>query len=112
MEKRKIIMGMCIAGILLSSMSCSRKKKTEEELTPFNAIEKYGGVMGTAMKKSKAMDDVLYLKNKINTFQVQEGRYPYSLNELVEKKYIDRLPEPPKGMSFRYDPSTGNVSVQ
>ncbi|MCM8760332.1 MAG: hypothetical protein NC832_01250 [Candidatus Omnitrophica bacterium] len=112
MEKRKIIIGLWISCLILSSVSCNRKKKTEEELTPFNAIEKYGGVMGSAMKKSKAMDDVLYLKNKINTFQVQEGRYPYSLNELVEKKYIDRLPEPPKGMSFRYDHSTGNVSVQ
>ncbi|HOL22238.1 MAG TPA: hypothetical protein PLQ41_05235 [bacterium] len=112
MKKEEIITGLCILFILSGFVSCSRKKKTEEELTPFNAIEKYGGVMGTALKRSKAMDDVLYLKNKINTFQAQEGRYPYSLNELVEKKYIDRLPEPPKGMSFRYDPSTGNVSVQ
>ncbi|MCX8083124.1 MAG: hypothetical protein N3D17_07035 [bacterium] len=112
MEKRRIIMVICIIFIMVCSISCNRKKKVEEELTPFNALEKYGGVMGTAMKKSKAMDDVLYLKNKINTFQIQEGRYPSSLNELVEKHYIERIPEPPKGMSFRYDPSTGNINVQ
>lgn len=102
-----IILFLCLAAMV----SCNKKGK-EEGLTPFNAIEKYGGVMGTAMKKSKAMDDVLYLKNKINTFQIQEGRYPYSLDELVEKKYIEKLPEPPKGMSFRYDPSTGSINVQ
>ncbi|MDD3726258.1 MAG: hypothetical protein PHI44_03590 [Candidatus Ratteibacteria bacterium] len=112
MDKIKIIMGMCICSILLCSVSCSRKKKVEEELTPLNAVEKYGGVMGTAMKKSKAMDDILYLKDRINTFHIQEGRYPSSLSELVEKKYIEKLPEPPKGMSFMYDPSTGNVNVQ
>jgi competence protein ComGC len=37
------------------------------------------------------------LKNKINTFQIQEGRYPNSLDELVEKGYIEKLPEPPEG---------------
>ncbi len=93
-------------------ISCSRKKETEEELTPMNAVEKYGGVMSKTLKKSKAMDDLLYIKNKINTFQIQEGRYPDSLNELVEKKYLDKLPEPPKGMSFHYEPSTGKVDVR
>ena len=112
MEKKKVIRVLCVLFILLSFVSCSRKKKAEEELTPFNAVEKYGGVMGTALKKSKAMDDVLYLKNKINTFQIQEGRYPSSLNELVEKKYIEELPQPPKGMTFHYDPSTGSVDVR
>jgi len=112
MEKKKVIRVLCVLFILLSFVSCSHKKKAEEELTPFNAAEKYGGVMGTALKKSKAMDDVLYLKNKINTFQIQEGRYPSSLNELVEKKYIEELPQPPKGMTFHYDPSTGSVDVR
>lgn len=102
---------LIIVILCLGLAACSKKEK-KEELTPFNALEKYGGVMSTAMKKSKAMDDVLYLKNKINTFQIQEGRYPSSLNELVEKGYIEKLPEPPKGMSLKYDPSTGDVSVE
>ncbi len=105
----------CAALVLLMSLglaSCKQKEKPAEELTPLNAIEKYGGVMGSALKKSKAMDDVLYMKNKINTFQIQEGRYPYSLNELVEKQYLEKLPEPPKGATFHYDASTGKIEVK
>jgi hypothetical protein len=106
--------GWLVIFVLLPFLviSCNRKKETEEELTPMNAVEKYGGVMSKTLKKSKAMDDVLYMKNKINTFQIQEGRYPNSLNELVEKDYLDKLPEPPKGMAFHYDPSTGKVEVR
>lgn len=104
-----------LALVILSSaltVSCNRREKPGEELTPMNAVEKYGGVMGKTFKKSKAMDDLLYMKNKINTFQVQEGRYPYSLNELVEKNYLEKLPEPPKGMAFHYDASSGKVDVK
>jgi len=96
--------------ILVFTFSCSKKKK--EELTPLNAPMKYGETMGRAMKKAKTMDEILYLKNKINTFQIQEGRYPNSLDELVEKGYIEKLPQPPEGMKFVYDPKTGNVEVK
>jgi len=93
-------------------VSCKKKEQSGENLTPMNAVEKYGGVMSKTLKKSKAMDGMMYIKNKINTFQMQEGRYPSSLNELVEKRYLDKLPEPPKGMTFNYDPATGNIDVK
>jgi hypothetical protein len=93
-------------------VSCGKKEKPEEDLNIMNAAEKYGGVMSKTLKKSKAMDDMLYMKNKINTFHVQEGRYPYSLNELVEKKYLDSVPEPPTGMAFHYDSSTGKIDIK
>ncbi len=95
--------------LLVFTFSCNKKK---EELTPLNAPMKYGETMGKAIKKAKAMDEILYLKNKINTFQIQEGRYPNSLEELVEKGYIEKLPEPPEGMKFYYNPKTGNVEVK
>jgi len=98
--------------ISMLTVSCGRKEKPEEVLTPMNVVQKYGEVMGGALKKAKAMDSLLYMKNKINTFQIQEGRYPYSLNELIEKNYLEKLPEPPKGMSFHYDVSTGKIDVK
>lgn len=93
-------------------LSCNRKESSEEELTPLNAPKKYGKVLGGALKKSKAMDSILYMKNKINSFHVQEARYPASLNELVEKGHIEKLPELPEGMRFVYDPSTGKIDAK
>lgn len=105
---KKIIL---ISLITCLFFGCSKKK---EELTPLNAPLKYGETMGRAMKKAKAMDGIIYLKNKINTFQLQEGRYPNSLDELVEKGYIkkEEMPKPPEGMQFIYDPKTGNVTLK
>ena len=96
----------------LMAVSCKRGENSEEGLNPMNAVEKYGGVMSKTLKKSKAMDDLMYMKNKINTFHMQEGRYPYSLEELAEKKYLENVPEPPKGMAFHYESSTGKVEVK
>ncbi|MCM8817928.1 MAG: hypothetical protein NC915_00355 [Candidatus Omnitrophica bacterium] len=95
---------------LLIFFGCSKEKK--EELTPLNAPKKYFETIDRAKKKAEGMDEVLYLKNKIVTFQIQEGRNPNSLEELVEKGYIEKLPTPPKGMNFVYDPKTGAVSIK
>ncbi len=106
--RKVIVLALLFLPLLLS---CNRREK-EEDLGILNAPEKYTGVMGKTLKKTKAMDSLLYLKNKINTFQIQEGRYPASLNELVEKKYIEKLPVPPEEMVFTYDSSTGKVDVK
>lgn len=108
---RKILYFL-IPLLLFILPSCQKKEEKSKKLTPLNAPGKYGEVMGRTLKKSKAMGDMLYLKNKINTFQIQEGRYPSSLQELIDKGYIEKLPTPPEGMKFVYDPSTGKVDVR
>jgi hypothetical protein len=44
-------------------------------------------------------------------FNVDEGRYPKSLQELVDKKYIGQIPPAPYGKKLDYDPATGVVKV-
>jgi hypothetical protein len=44
-------------------------------------------------------------------FNVDNGRYPKDLNELVEKKYIPRIPDAPYGMKIVYDEKAGQVKV-
>jgi len=77
-----------------------------------NAAEKYGKVMSNTLKRAKSTDSTLYLKNKINSFHVQEGRYPQSLKELVDKGHLDRIPDPPEGMRYVYDPTNGSLTLQ
>lgn len=108
---RAIILMLFILSCV-SMTSCKKKEQSGENLNPLNAVEKYGGVMSKTLKKSKAMDDVMYVKNKINTFHRQEGRYPTTLNELVEKNYLEKLPELPKDTVFNYDPATGSLNVK
>ena len=98
---------------IITLSGCNKKKKEEENrLTPLNAPAKYGETMGKAMKKAKIMDIVLPLKNTIDTFYIEEGRYPESLQELVDKGYIKEIPKPPEGMNYYYDSKTGKIELK
>lgn len=55
--------------------------------------------------------DFSKLNEDTQLFNAQEGRYPKDLNELVEKKYIGRLPDLPPGLKFAYDAEKGNVTI-
>ena len=55
--------------------------------------------------------DVTSLNKAIELFNVQEGRLPKDLNELVAKKYIPLIPTPPAGSKIEYDASAGTVKV-
>ena len=106
---------MAVVSLTIVLVSCGNKHKPAPEspaLTPGNAIQQYGGVMGKTYQKAKAMDVVLPLKQLVDSFYVQEGRYPTSLPELVDKGYIKELPKPPAGREIYYDPVTGAVSLK
>ncbi|HVV02049.1 MAG TPA: hypothetical protein VHH88_11850, partial [Verrucomicrobiae bacterium] len=55
--------------------------------------------------------DTTSISQAINLFNVEKGRYPKDLNELVQEKYLPRLPTPPHGTRLDYDPNTGKVTV-
>jgi hypothetical protein len=55
--------------------------------------------------------DVASVNQAIQMFQVDQGRFPSGLNELVEKKYLPQIPKTPYGTRLNYDASTGTVKV-
>ena len=113
MKKARVILIFPLTFFIIMLSGCNKKKKEEEnKLTPLNAPARYGETMGKAMKKAKIMDVVLPLKNSIDAFYIEEGRYPESLQELVNKGYIKEIPELPEGMNYYYDPKTGKIEVK
>ena len=79
--------------------------------TPLNAPADY--LRGLASGKQSAVKtvDTTSLDKAIQMFNVDQGRNPKDLNELVQKKYIPTIPEAPYGMKLDYDPNTGTVKV-
>jgi len=55
--------------------------------------------------------DTTSLNKALEMFNVQEGRYPKDLNELVTKKYMPLIPTPPFGTKLEYDAKAGTVKV-
>lgn len=55
--------------------------------------------------------DTTSLNKALELFNVQEGRFPKDLNELVAKKYIPEIPTPPPGTKIEYDATAGTVKM-
>ena len=71
----------------------------------------YVGALGKAKQTAVKTADVTSLNQAIQMFAVENGRNPKDLNELVEKKFMGKIPEPPAGMKFDYDATAGKVKV-
>ena len=55
--------------------------------------------------------DTTSLNQAIQLFNVENGRNPKDLNELVEEKFIPKIPAAPYGMKLEYDATAGKVKV-
>ncbi|MBP9901924.1 MAG: hypothetical protein V9H26_23770 [Verrucomicrobiota bacterium] len=65
-----------------------------------------------AQKSAIKAVDTGALNKAIELFYVQEGRFPKDLDEVVEKKFIPKIPPAPVGMKLVYDAKAGLVMVE
>ncbi len=79
--------------------------------SPLNAPADYVGALGKAKQTAVKTVDTASLNQAIQMFNVENGRNPKDLNELVEKKMIPRIPDVPRGMKLDYDATAGKVKV-
>ncbi len=70
----------------------------------------YLGAMVQAQKNATKTIDVSYLNEAIQQFNVQEGHYPKTLQELTPN-YVAKIPTPPYGYKLDYDANSGTVKV-
>jgi hypothetical protein len=78
---------------------------------PLNAPADYLGALSKAKQTAVKTTDTASLNQAIQMFGVDQGRNPKDLNELVEKKYIAKIPAAPNGMKLDYDATAGKVKV-
>jgi len=78
---------------------------------PLNAPANYLGGLAKGQQSAVKTVDVASLNQAIQLFNVEEGRFPKDLNELVEKKYLPKIPAAPYGMRIVYDTNAGKVKV-
>ena len=67
-------------------------------------------IRNTTLLDEEKMNRLKVIRNQVNSFQNKNGRWPKTLEELVERgqtKAIQAHPYP--GQSWRYDPATGVV---
>lgn len=108
---------IALVATALALAGCGQKSNAPAAATntssgnPLTAPVDYLGAVVKAKQTAEKVVDTTSIQQAIQMFSVEKGRYPKSLDELVEEKIIPRLPEPPYGMKFTYDPATGTVKA-
>jgi hypothetical protein len=78
---------------------------------PLNAPADYVGALAKGRESAIKVTDVASLNQAIQMFNVNEGRYPKDLNELLQSGLIVKIPDAPYGMKLNYDAASGQISV-
>ena len=105
------------AVIVLSA--CSQKSDAPVAATnsassassPLNAPAGYLGALAKGQQSAVSTIDAASVEKAIQLFAVENGRNPKDLNELVEQKFLPKIPDTPYGTRLNYDPATGTVKV-
>jgi hypothetical protein len=114
----KTLFTFCAAFVLLA-VGCDNKSTTATSSTnttassssPLDAPGNYLKAVANGQQSAVKTVDTTSLNKAIELFNVDQGRNPKDLDELVQKKYIPKIPETPFGTRLQYDPTAGNVKV-
>jgi len=109
---RNLLVPLSMAGCLL--LGCSKSEPTppaKSSGNPITAPVDYLGAVAQGQKRAMKTLDQAGLNQTIQMFYANEGRFPKDLNELVKPDYLSKLPVPPPGMKFNYNPATGELKV-
>ena len=107
-----IIIGLAVSG-------CGEKSNPPSGATNTNASGDnlltapvdYLRAVGKAQQNAAATVDTTSLDKAIQLFNVDKGRYPKDLDELVKERFIPQLPPVPYGTKLQYDAASGKVSA-
>jgi len=107
--------GLIFLAGALAGGGCGKEQTPPAPATPApSASPASGGYLGALVKGQQAAVkgvDTAALNQEVQLFNVQEGRLPADLNELVTKQYLSKLPDAPVGMKLSYDAAQGKVTV-
>jgi hypothetical protein len=106
-----LLTGLIFTGCQKEEPSASKPTNTSSSGNPLTAPVDYLGAAAKAKQSAVKTLDTAGLNQTVQLFFAQEGRYPKTLNELVRPNYLSKLPEPPFGTKFDYDPASGEVKV-
>jgi hypothetical protein len=111
-----------LAALLLAATGCgdSSNSKTKSRGapdtnasngSPLTAPVDYLKALDKGQKSAERTIDIASITKAIELFNVEIGRNPKDLNELVTEKFLPQIPTPPRGMKISYDAATGKVTV-
>jgi hypothetical protein len=105
-----------MVGFLVAGCGDNASKSASGTNTPtggslVTAPVDYLDAAAKAKQRAVKTIDTTSLDKAIQLFNVEKGRNPKDLNELISEKFIKEIPAAPYGSKIEYDATSGNVSV-
>jgi hypothetical protein len=99
--------------------ACEKKPETPAVSTnaassassPLDAPGNYLKAVANGQQSAVKVVDTTSIDKAIQLFSVENGRNPKDLNELVEQKFLSKIPDTPFGTKLVYDASSGTVKI-
>ena len=98
--------------------ACEQKSQTalstntaSSASSPLDAPGNYLKAVANGQQSAVKVVDTTSIDKAIQLFSVENGRNPKDLNELVEQKFLSKIPETPFGTKLVYDASSGTVKI-
>jgi hypothetical protein len=101
-----VLAAACAIALLAG---CGEKSSSQAQAQSTNPADIDNPLVNAKRVADKTID-VAYLNQAAQLFNVQEGRYPKTLEEMTPK-YVAKLPIPPLGYKLNYDATKGEVTV-
>jgi len=100
--------------LLLASIGVSACSQERNRAVP-PPIEKptrdYLEVLERVRAQKSTSEHLQAIRDAIERFQLELGRTPNDLTELVELGFLETLPTPPENRVYRFDPRTGTIRL-
>lgn len=95
-----------------SQTATSTNASPSTAASPANAPADYLRAIANGQQTAVKTVDTTSLDKAIQLFNVDNGRNPKDLNELVQKKYIPKIPDVPFGTKLVYNATDGSVKIE
>jgi len=99
---------LILPAALLCLTGCDGSSNSQSQNV--NPADVTNNTLVNAKRTADKTIDVSFINQAIQLFNVQEGRAPKSLDELVPK-YVAKIPDAPLGYKIAYDAKKGEASV-
>ena len=106
------MLGVAVVGC--GEKSDSASAGTNTTASSGNPLDAPGDYLKSAVKAQRDANmtlDTNALTKAIDLFNVDKGRNPKDLDELVKEHYMPFVPKPPYGTKIVYDAQSGRVNI-
>jgi len=105
------LVGLIVTGCGDNSNKATSGTNTATGGSLLTAPVDYLDAAAKAKQNAVKTIDTTSLDKAVELFNVEKGRNPKDLNELVSEKFIKEIPTPPYGTKLDYDANSGRVTV-